>query len=297
MTLTRIPTHPSLTETPRRQWLGRATTVGLALAFGPLGMLGMATPVQAQQAGPAASTRDYVIGPGDVLRISVYQSPDLLLETRVNESGTVSYPLLGQIRLGGLSTAQAEKLIGDGLRNGNFLRNPSVSVVVLQVRGNQASVLGMVNKPGRYPIEVAGLRLSELIATAGGIAIGGSDIVTLTGSRNGKTFRQQYDLAALLTTGDINSDPVIQNGDTAYVDRMPIVYVYGEVQRPGAMRLERDMSLMQALAAAGGLTPRGTDKGIRLSRRQEGGQVRSFEPDTQHRLQDGDVIYVRASLF
>jgi polysaccharide export outer membrane protein len=78
---------------------------------------------------------------------------------------------------------------------------------------------------------------------------------------------------------------------------MPLVYIYGEVQRPGSMRLERGMTLMQAIASGGGLTQRGSDKGIKLHRRDTTGQVRELEPDPQYKLLDGDVIYVRPSLF
>ncbi|MBK6854900.1 MAG: polysaccharide export protein EpsE [Burkholderiales bacterium] len=287
---TDLPADPPVFGTRRRSLFGLVALLPLAATTG---LLSTGTAALAQ----TEARRDYVIGAGDVVRINVYQNPDLLLETRVSESGAVSYPLLGAIKLGGLSVTQAEKLITDGLRNGNFIKQPQVSVTVLQVRGNQAAVLGMVNRPGRYPIEVSGLRLSELLATAGGVAAGGSDIVTLSGLRDGKPMRQQIDVAALLMSGDIAADPIIVNGDTVYVDRMPVVYIYGEVQRPGSMRLERGMTLMQAIATGGGLTQRGSDKGIKLHRRDAAGQVREIEPDAQYKLQDGDVIYVRPSLF
>lgn len=241
--------------------------------------------------------RDYVLGPGDVVRVSVYQNQDLTLETRITEGGVISYPLLGQIRLGGLSVPQAEKVIADGLRSGNYVRQPQVSILVSQIRGNQASVLGMVNRPGRYPIEQTGMRLSELIATAGGIAPTGSDIVTLSGMRDRKPFRVAVDVGALFTESASTNDPVIANGDTVYVDRMPMVYIYGEVQRPGAMRLERDMTVIQGLAAGGGLTQRGTEKGMRVHRRNARGQVDILQPGMNDPLKDGDVIYVRESLF
>lgn len=246
----------------------------------------------------ADARRDYVLGAGDVVRISVYQNPDLTLETRVSESGSVSYPLLGALKLGGLSITQAEKLIADGLLKGNFLRQPQVSVLLLQVRGNQASVLGMVNRPGRYPIEVVGMRLSDLVATAGGIASGGADSVALTGVRDGKTMRQTIDIGTLLTTGDPKDDPLIYNGDTVYVERMPLVYIYGEVQRPGPMRIERGMTVMQALATGGGTNQRGTVKGLKIHRRgAKAGQVDIIEPGLNDLVRDGDVIYVRESLF
>ena len=241
--------------------------------------------------------RDYVLGPGDVIRVSVYQNADLTLETRIAESGSISFPLLGQVRLGGLSVPKAEKVIADGLRNGNFVRQPQVSILVAQVRGNQASVLGMVNRPGRFPIELTGMRLSELIATAGGIAPGGSDLVTLSGMRDNRAFRVVIDLPNLFGASTKANDPVIVNGDTVYVDRMPMVYIYGEVQRPGAMRLERDMTVIQALATGGGLTQRGTEKGLRVHRRNADGKVEIVQPGMNDALKDGDVIYLRESLF
>lgn len=241
--------------------------------------------------------RDYVLGPGDIIRISVYQSPDLTLEARVSESGTVSYPLLGAIKLGGLAIPQAEKAIADGLIKGNFLRQPQVSILLTQVRGNQASVLGMVNRPGRYPIDVTGLRLSELLATAGGIAPNGSDIVIHTGVRNGKLQRKLIDIGQLLSNGKPEDDLVILDGDSLYVERMPLVYIYGEVQRPGSMRVERGMTVMQVVANGGGLTQRGTTKGVKISRRGPDGRVKDLEPALSDSVQEGDVVFVRESLF
>ena len=93
------------------------------------------------------------------------------------------------------------------------------------------------------------------------------------------------------------SDVVIQNGDVVYVDRAPMIYIYGEVQRPGAFRLERDMTVLQSLAAGGGLTQRGTERGMRVHRRGPDGKVQVIQPSMDDRLRDGDVVYVRESLF
>jgi polysaccharide export outer membrane protein len=256
-----------------------------------------ATPTAAPATAPAAVAPEYRLGGGDVLRITVYQNPDLTLETRITEAGIVSYPLLGNLRLGGQTVTAAEKQIADGLRNGNFVKQPQVSIVVTQVRGNQASVLGMVNRPGRYPIEVAGMRLSDLLATAGGTAVGGADTLVVTGIREGRPFRTEIDLPALFADSNRSQDLLIQNGDTVWVDRQPQVYIYGEVQRPGPLRLERGMTLMQALAAGGGLTQRGTERGIKVHRRNGDGQVQVLQPAMQERMHDGDVVFVRESLF
>jgi polysaccharide biosynthesis/export protein len=245
----------------------------------------------------ADTAREYLLGAGDVVRVVVYQSPDLSIETRVSESGSITYPLLGSVKVGGLSVSQAEAAITRGLRDGDFLKRPQVLVTLVQVRANQVSVLGLVNRPGRYPLELPGMVLSELLAQAGGIAPGGADTVTLTGARDGKPYRVEIDLPALYAREQRGEDPVLRNGDVVFIDRAPTIYIYGEVQRPGPMRLERDMSVMQALAAGGGLTQRGTQKGLQVHRRGSDGRVQALDVQLNDRLQQGDVIQVRESLF
>jgi polysaccharide export outer membrane protein len=269
---------------------------GVALAQPPA-----SAPPQQQ---PAAATRpadatkaDYVLGPGDVIRISVFQSPDLSVETRISDGGTITYPLLGQVKLGGLTVRQAELALTDGLRKGNFIKQPQVSVLVSQIRSAQVSVLGMVVRPGKYPLDLAQMHLSDVLAQAGGVAPGGSDIVTVTGKRAGQPYRAEVDLPNAVARGGPRDDVVLENGDVVYVDRAPTIYVYGEVQRPGAMRLERGMTVRQALAGAGGLTLRGTEKGLKLHRKGSEGKTEVVSPTMDDLVRDGDVLQVRESLF
>ncbi len=257
-----------------------------------------AAPAAASAPTPgAASSNDYRLGSGDVVRISVFQNPELTLETRVSESGVVSYPLLGNIKIGGLAASQAEKLIADGLRSGNFVKQPQVAVLVVQVRGNQVSVLGQVNRPGRFPIEVSDMRLSDVLASAGGVAPTGADFVTVVGSRGGAPYRVEVDLPKVFASSNRAGDIVLQNGDVVFVERTPMIFIYGEVQRPGTMRLERGMTVLQALAAGGGLTQRGTEKGMRIHRKNPEGKVQVLQLAMDDALRDGDVVYVRESLF
>ena len=268
----------------------------LAAALG-LGALGAHADTSS---APNAAAAEYRLGAGDVVRVVVYQNPDLTLETRVSETGVISYPLLGSVRIGGLGVSAAEKLIADGLKSGNFVKSPQVTVVLLQVKGNQASVLGQVNRPGRYPIETTDMRLTDLLANAGGVAATGGDLLVLSGTRNGKPYRLEVDLPSVFgpnTEAGRASDVLIQNGDVLWVDRAPLVYIYGEVQRPGPMRLERGMTVMQALAAGGGLNQRGTERGIRVHRKAADGKVQVVQPGMDDSLKDGDVVYVKESLF
>lgn len=271
-----------------------AAAIALATLAGTTAVSAQASAAAPVRAAPAA---EYRLGAGDVVRITVFQNPELTLESRLTEGGQISFPLLGAVRLGGLSVTEAEKVLVDGLTKGNFLRNPQVTIIVLQVRGSQANLLGQFNRPGRYPLEMAETKLSDLVALAGGVAPGGADVIVITGLRNGQAFREEVDLPALFGPGGQTRDIVVKNGDAIWVDRQPIVYIYGEVQRPGPMRLERGLTLLQALATGGGLTPRGTEKGIRVHRKSADGQVEVSQPAMTDLLREGDVVFVRESLF
>jgi polysaccharide biosynthesis/export protein len=269
----------------------------IAAALG-LAALGAQAQAGASAAGAAAAVAEYRLGAGDVVRVVVYQNPDLTLETRVSEAGLISFPLLGNVRIGGLGVSAAEKLIADGLKSGNFVKSPQVTLILMQVKGNQASVLGQVNRPGRYPIETADMRLTDLLANAGGVAGTGGDLLVLSGMRNGKPFRMEIDLSTVFSADQNRAnDVLIQHGDVLWVDRAPLVYIYGEVQRPGPIRLERGMTVMQALAAGGGLNQRGTERGIRVHRKSAEGRVQVVQPGMDDSLKDGDVVYVKESLF
>jgi polysaccharide biosynthesis/export protein len=265
----------------------------LALLFAAL--LSFATTAFA--ADKSAAPTDYHLGAGDTIRIQVFQNPDLTLETRVSESGTISYPLIGNVRLGGLSLDAAEKQIARQLKDGGFVQQPQVTIVLLQNRANQVSVLGQVNRPGRYPLESTAMRLTEMIATAGGVAATGDDRVVVTGTREARPFRKEIDLPSLFLGQNAEDDIILQGGDAIYVHRAPVFYIYGEAQRPGAYRIERGMTIRQAIAQGGGPTPRGTEKDPRVERRKTDGSVETVSPALTDLVRPDDVIRIRESLF
>ena len=256
------------------------------------------------QTSPAASAKlevpkpEAILGVGDIIRISVYQNPDLTVESaRISEVGLVNFPLIGSVKLGGETIAASEQKIAKMLRDGGFVLRPQVTILVGQIRSAQVSILGQVSKPGRYPIETVGAKVSEMIAATGGVAPGGADIVTLVGVRNGRSIKLDIDLPAILQSGKAELDVVVENGDILYVDRAPTGYIYGEVQRPGQFRLERGMTLLQVLAQSGGLTARGTERGIKVHRRDAAGVVSVIELRMNEPVVRDDVIYIKESLF
>jgi polysaccharide biosynthesis/export protein len=227
----------------------------------------------------------------------VYQNPDLTVEARVSETGSINYPLVGGMKLGGLSIGQAETKIAQALRSSNILKSPQVNIVLLQVRGNQVSVLGQVNKPGRFPLETFNVRVSDMLAAAGGITPTGDDVLVVTGFREGKPFRKTIDIPALFAGPHSQDDILLSAGDTIYVSKAPMFYIYGEAQRPGPYRIERGMTVMQALAQGGGTTPRGSQDRLRLHRTGADGAVVQTVPRLTDPIQPNDVLFVRESLF
>ncbi|WP_072787317.1 polysaccharide export protein EpsE [Duganella sacchari] len=243
-----------------------------------------------------AQAADVELGPGDVIKVQVYNNPDLSLETRVSESGTISYPLIGVVSVGGLPTAAAEKKLAQLLQSGGYVKQPQVNIVVTSLQSQQVSVLGQVNRPGRYPVD--GKRtLLDILAQAGGVAADGGDVVTLLRKRDGKSLREQIDIVDIARKGDMARDVDLQSGDVLYVERAPRFYIYGEVQRPGPVRLERAMTVLQALSAGGGLTPRGTERGIRIKRADAQGKIEVISAKHDDLLRPDDVVYVQESLF
>ena len=132
---------------------------------------------------------------------------------------------------------------------------------------------------------------------AGGIGPAGDDSVTVMLTREGKTTQRAIDIAKMYKTGDLSNNFEVENGDTIYVQRAPLFYIYGEVQRPGVFRLERGVTVMQALATGGGLTAKGTQRGLRVQRRDAQGKVVAIEPSLDELLRPDDVVYVKESIF
>jgi polysaccharide export outer membrane protein len=248
-------------------------------------------------AAPAWSAdNDYRMGTGDVLRITVYGQPDLTTEARVGESGGINFPLIGEVKLAGITPAQGETEIASRLSKGGFILKPFVTLNVVQYRGQQISVLGRVNRPGKYSLEKVS-RVSDALALASGIISDGADTVTLVRTRDGKIEYRDIDVVALFKPGGEAVNEVVQDGDIVNVARQPMFYIYGEVQRPGTFRLEQNMSVVQALSMGGGLTPRGTQRGIRILRRETGGRMQELEANLADPVKKDDVIYVKESLF
>ena len=252
--------------------------------------------IQPMSEATPENVRLEALGMGDMIRVSVFRNPELTTEARVSERGTILFPMIGEVPVAGLTPSQAGQRIADKLRSGRYVVNPEVTVSMMQVNSRQVSVLGSVMKPGRYPLDSTTTHLTDFIALAGGVGPTGSDEVTVITNRNGRQEKMEIDLAEMFRNGDLTRNIALEPGDTVYVHKAPMVYVYGEVQKGGAYRVEPNMTVMQAIAMASGITPRGTERGIKISRR-DGKSVHRIDASLTDRVQADDVIYVRESLF
>jgi polysaccharide export outer membrane protein len=263
-----------------------------------LGVLALCTAaLTAALMTPAFAEQEYLLAPGDILKITVFKNTDLSVDVRVSEAGLISYPLIGSVPVSGLTLPAAERKIAQMLRDGGFVVNPQVNILLTQAFGNLVSVIGEVNTAGRYSLDAAGGHLSGMLAAAGGVGQTGGDLVIVTGTRNGKPFRREVDIVKMSLSGNPAEDIELVGGDTLFVNRAPMFYIYGQVQKPGQFRLERGMTVMQALASGGGVTGKGTQRGIVRHRRDAGGKVKEEGVNLDDDVQDKDVIYVKESLF
>jgi polysaccharide biosynthesis/export protein len=248
-------------------------------------------------AQPWAQSMREVLGPGDTVRITAYRYPDLTTEARLSEQGKLNVPLIGEVALQGMTPEEAGKHIAERMKKGNFLLNPQIGVAVVEARSRQVSVLGFVTNPGRYVLDGSSAKVSDVIALAGGLQPTASDTAIVTRPRGRESESYNIDLAAIIQHGDASKDIQVSSGDSVFVPKAPVFYIYGEVTRGGAYRLEPEMTVTQAIALAGGITPRGSERRLQVRRRGADGKWKESSLRLLDPVSADDVIYVRESLF
>lgn len=223
-----------------------------AVTEAPATSLGGADASSAGENLNASHSPSLLIGPGDELEISVYGAPDLSGHTRVSTAGSISMPLIGDVRVGGLSSTEAQGAIEAELRQHNILNDPQVSIYVKEYTNSGISVAGEVSHPGFYSA-LGPHRLFDILQAAGGPTDKAANKVVIThrGQMEGVTLNISRD-PAQMAASNIPLDP----GDTVVVPRAGIVYVLGEVTRPGGYVLNESggVTALQVVAVAGGPT-------------------------------------------
>ena len=247
----------------------------------------------------------YVIGPEDIINVTVYGHADLSTQVAIASDGAFSYPLLDRVKAAGLTTTQLEAQLTKALSK--FIVNPQVSITVTQYLSQQVNVVGEVRAPGPQSLKHASTLLEILVKAGGPTAESGWEVVlvrasdthvsplsTTDGTRNSNTTIR-VDLAQLMS-GELLRPIQVFSGDTIYIPRAAFYYVSGEVNRPGRYRLERDTTIAKALTVAGGLTRFATKSKLRVQRMIEGVR-KEFHVGPNDILQSEDILVIPQSVF
>ncbi len=233
--------------------------------------------------GPARS-QDYVLGPRDLLKITVYDHKDLETKVRVSEDGKITFPLLGEIRAAGLTVQGLERKITKMLADG-YIVHPNVGVFVEEFRV-VVYVTGEVRKPGSYPYE-EGMTVIKAVSLAGGLTEKAADgKMTVTRKEQGQNG----------TTLQIGTNDLLRPDDVLLVPEKRWVYVTGEVKKPGSYLYDEQMTILKAITLAGGLTDKAAPSRTQIIRKANGKEdkVRAKMEDP---IQPEDIIVVPESFF
>ena len=266
-----------------------------------LTLTGSQQPAAAQPSGPPITreTASYVIGPQDQLAITVYDEPDLTNRYRVDDAGFISFPLISRIAAAGLTIAEFEDRLKATLANG-YIRNPQIRIDVEQYRSRSIVVTGAVRAPQKLTMTGSSMTLLEALALAGSPTAEASNEVIVT--RRREKAAKPDDLEEIrvnrrdLELGRSGREVMLRDGDIVNVPTAQRFYVDGHVRNPGPFVLDAGMTVQQAISVAGGLSERGSDRGI-VVRRLIKGKMTDVDAKLDDKVQAGDTIVIRQRFF
>lgn len=262
-------------------------------------------PAQQPPAPRAPASHDYIVGRQDVLNITVFGEADISKRYTVDADGTIDFPFIGRVRAAGQTLRQVEDLLVKRLGAG-FLVNPQVTVEIVEFRSQSIFVTGEVRAPGAYPIK-GNMTIVEALALAGPTQTASNEVVIVRpkepGERSGPVLPGNADSAETtrvnirdLQSGKLSLNIALQPGDTVFVPKAETFFVSGQVRSPGSFVYEPGIRVLQAIALAGGLTDRGSDRGIKILRQVDGVEI-SINAKTTDLVKPGDTIVVRQRFF
>ena len=258
----------------------------------------------------------YVVGPNDVLQITVFNQPQLSGKFSVEADGTLTFPLVGRVLVGGKDIRAAENEVKGRLAAG-YLKDPQVTIAVEHYRSQQIIMMGEVRQPGTLQF-TGSMTLLEALARVGSTTEhAGMEVVIVRSSATGSgavPAPQNPNLVPLLPnpngagpetirvdlktlqSGTLTENVVLRAGDTVFVPRATTVFVSGHVKTPGEYAIRTGMTVRQAIALAGGVTDRGSTRRLQIIRQVEGKEV-TISVDLTTLVQSGDTVVVRERFF
>ncbi len=289
-----------------------AAGAALALILGLAARAQSAPPAQTPAQAEAARdqfVRAYRIGPGDLLEVRVFEVEQLSQTVRVSEDGTITLPLLGRVQVGGLTQEGVTRVLTE-LLQAKYVKNPQVTIFIREYKNQQVAVIGAVVNAGSFEL-VGRKNLLQVISMAGGFAeTAGNQAFILREGPDGQTSTIAIDLKDLLVNGNQALNVPIEPNDVVNVpvDREVRVFVMGRVNRPGQVlaKFSEGVSLLQAIAGAGGLADGSKASSVTIKRKGPNGHEVQFKVNLKDiirgrkmdmRLQEGDVVFVPESFW
>jgi len=253
--------------------------------------------------------QEYKVGPKDLLEISVFGADDLSKTVRVSEDGKITLPLLGEIPVDGLTKSEVEQKIAR-LLGEKYVQNPQVTVFIREYQSKLVSVLGAVEKPGPYQL-LGRQTLMQIISEAGGLTRdAGNEIIVIRQMPDGTSNSLHISIDDLFLKGEAHLNVPLEPDDIVNIpiDKLVVVYVFGQVKNPGALQVKKSSlpTLLQAIAQAGGFTDRASRGGVVVKRKDENGKEKEIKVNARSilrnkakdlQLLENDTVYVPESLF
>lgn len=245
---------------------------------------------------PTNSVADnYIVGPGDVLKIDVYDHQDLQKTVRISNTGSIVVPFLGQVQVGGMTLPDLTKKLTSLLAAG-YIVNPQVNIFIEEFRSKKAVILGHVNKPGIAELRGA-MTFLEIVSQAGGFKEGAGDTATIKRVKDGKQEVLLVNIKSIVEGGDLSQNVSIRDGDTIYISKGGMCYVTGEVRHPDAYPCDNDATVLKLIARAGGFTGKASKSSVNIVRLVEDKKTTLKDVDLNTSVLTNDIIVVPESFF
>lgn len=252
---------------------------------------------------------DYLLGPGDLIEVKVFESDKLNTTVRISSRGYVSLPLIGEVNLKGKTAHEAETLIENKYK-ASYIKNPHVSIFVREHHSQRVTIVGEVEKPGTYDYP-SRQRLVDALAIAGGLTEKAGQMVhirrfTATSDESeGEPQSFLINLDELINQGKSELNIIINGGDVIFIPEAGLFYIDGAVRRPGQYHIKENLSVRKAIMSAGGLATYANSKDLVLMRKNENGNREEIKLNLQKDMdlaeetivQDGDIIFVNSSFW
>jgi polysaccharide biosynthesis/export protein len=243
-------------------------------------------------------SQDYIIGEGDLLKITIYDHEDLTTTARVSGDGFIVFPLIGPVEVKGLTLTRISEKIAAQLSEG-YIINPHVAIFIQEFRSKKTFIIGEVNKPGLYALP-GHTTLLALISEAGGLTKDAGDKITI--KRKANPLQQDektitIDLKRLVEMGDTSQDIPIMDGDSIYIAKAGLFYITGEVKNPNAYKYEEDITVIKAITKAGGFSDKASKGRVKIIRKKNGKEEVLEKVKMDEPVLMDDVIVVPESFF